>query len=153
MKRTLNEKHGWVWVIRHFCDCCSENTRENSLKHMQRNCHTAKFIGFHQSQHLDRTAVWSNMVNCYPYSNGMIFVTWTGSCKECSFYSLPKHTRCHKMSRLIQAFYAIKLPCLREKTDEITDNTSVLKQEWHILVIPPQNKARKFSNSKEPKNQ
>jgi hypothetical protein len=57
------------------------------------------------------------------------------------------------MSRLIQAFYAIKLPCLREKTDEITDNTSVLKQEWHILVIPPQNKARKFSNSKEPKNQ
>ena len=113
------------------CDCCSENTRENSL-HLQRNCHTAKFIGFHQSQHLDKSAIWSNMVNCYPSSNGMTLVTWASSCTECSFYSLPKNTRCHMLSRSIQTFYAIKLPCLRETTEEITDNTSGLKQEWHM---------------------
>jgi hypothetical protein len=82
-------------VICHSCDYCFENTRENTLKHMQRNSHTPKFIGFHQSQHLHRSAVWSNMVNCYPTSNGMIFITWTGSCKECSFY---KPSSAHQMS-------------------------------------------------------
>jgi hypothetical protein len=129
---TLIVKYGWVskGLIGDMSLCqniylcnCSENTAKNSLKHVQQNCHTAKVTGpFHQSQHLDRCAIWSNMVNCYPHPVTEWFLLHV---------LVLVHNVCYRSSRLMQAFYAIKLLCLRETTEEITDSTSVLMQEWH----------------------